>query len=148
MSFPSIKGKRMGTLSRVLPRENPPRTVRAVCAYWLMSRDGFTARTGGHPSRRLSVPASNSAQQGYRSSRNIDVRGRLKQSRTGQREVIFRTFTAETASDIVVRTLRYPARCHSIIAYLKNEQQTVIATQMRKCGCRAKIGTEVSQSAI
>lgn len=34
------------------------------------------------------MPASNSAQQGYRSSRNIDVRGRLKRSRTGQREVI------------------------------------------------------------
>jgi hypothetical protein len=26
------------------PRENPSRTVHAVCAYWLMSRDGFNAK--------------------------------------------------------------------------------------------------------
>src|SRR5262245_7110425 len=30
----------------MLPRENPSRTVHAVCAYWLMSSDGLTARAG------------------------------------------------------------------------------------------------------
>src|SRR5208282_509953 len=48
MSFPSIRGKRTGPLFRVLPRENLSWTVRAVCAYWLMSSEGLSAAAQAH----------------------------------------------------------------------------------------------------
>ena len=39
----------------MLPSENPSRTVQAVCAYWLTSSEGSSARAGGDPSRKVSV---------------------------------------------------------------------------------------------
>src|SRR5271169_1221358 len=39
----------------MLPLKNPPRIVHALCAYWLISSDGSSARAGGDPKRKLSV---------------------------------------------------------------------------------------------
>ena len=40
---------------KILPRENASRVVHAVCPYWLTSKDGLSARTGGDPSSKLGV---------------------------------------------------------------------------------------------
>src|SRR5271167_4320407 len=37
------------------PVGKPSEIFHAVCAYWLMSRDGSSAWTAGHPNKKLSV---------------------------------------------------------------------------------------------
>src|SRR4029450_26384 len=40
-------------IDRIMPSETPSPFFHAVCAYWLTSRDGSSAKAQGQPARRM-----------------------------------------------------------------------------------------------